>query len=410
MSTKKSTPAKSADAGNEENRKQAHAHFIAGRFMEAVQSQLKVVNALLPENSLGTAAAMKHLGLYVYMLNDYASCAQVLGKAAEINSGDPEITGNLGVALSRLQQFAQAISWFEKALAGDPNGINWLDGLSRCNGALGNAEATRRFGERSLDLKARTSEAQAKRLQLKPLPPLPAFTTDHPEQHIIAFSLWGEDPRYIEGALRNARLAPDLYPGWTCRFYCDDSVPAAAIELFQQYGAQIVRRPKPKFFYEGLLWRFEAANDPSVLRFLIRDADSLLGAREKAAVDAWLMSDRHFHVMRDFYTHTELILAGMWGGVGGILPPLSELIAGYKSEILPTRHFDQWLLRASVWPRICNSVLIHDSWFRLPNTAPFPAQAWGSPDTHVGQNFAATRRAQQEPGMWNAAAGQAANE
>jgi hypothetical protein len=29
----------------------------------------------------------------------------------------------------------------------------------------------------------------------------------------IAFSLWGENPKYLVGAVRNAELAPLLYPG-----------------------------------------------------------------------------------------------------------------------------------------------------------------------------------------------------
>ena len=35
--------------------------------------------------------------------------------------------------------------------------------------------------------------------------------------------------------------------------------------------------------------------------------DSLLTTKERVAVDAWLASHYHFHIMRDFYTHTDLV-------------------------------------------------------------------------------------------------------
>lgn len=66
-------------------------------------------------------------------------------------------------------------------------------------------------------------------------------------------------------------------------------------------------------------------DDPTIKRFLIRDADSIVSHREKAAVDAWLKSDKWFHLMRDNYSHTELILAGMWGGCTGIFIILKHI-------------------------------------------------------------------------------------
>ena len=42
---------------------------------------------------------------------------------------------------------------------------------------------------------------------------------------IISFSLWGSNPKYTIGAIRNAELTPIIYPGWVSRFYCGLSVP-----------------------------------------------------------------------------------------------------------------------------------------------------------------------------------------
>jgi hypothetical protein len=67
----------------------------------------------------------------------------------------------------------------------------------------------------------------------------------------------------------------------------------------------------------------------------VRDADSVLNLRERLAVDDWLASGRWFHIMRDWWSHTDLVLAGMWGGVAGVLPPCAadgELSAQYHGN------------------------------------------------------------------------------
>lgn len=139
--------------------------------------------------------------------------------------------------------------------------------------------------------------------------------------------------------------------------------------------------------HRGLLWRFEVIADPAVRRFLIRDADSLLTVKERVAVDAWLASSFHFHAMRDWYTHTDLLLAGMWGGVGGILPAPSGLMRARTFWREETSHIDQDLLSETVWPAIRRNVLIHDSIFApCPGSVAFPPFGMPLPGHHIGQN------------------------
>lgn len=135
------------------------------------------------------------------------------------------------------------------------------------------------------------------------------------------------------------------------------------------------------------MWRFEVIGEPQVARFLVRDADSLINTQERAAVDEWLASDRYFHVMRDWYTNTDLILAGLWGGVGGVLPPLKQLAARFKPFRMNTRNYDQDFLRMAVWPTVRRSCLTHDGYFDCLDSKPFPP--WGRlpPGAHVGQDW-----------------------
>ena len=158
-----------------------------------------------------------------------------------------------------------------------------------------------KFGRRSLELK---DAAAAGSKTIWPIPndkpSPPPFSYQSRNRNVISFSLWGDNPRYLRGALRNVIIAGDIYPGWTCRFYCDDSVPPEFRGELSSYGATVVMKPRPANFYEGLMWRFEVIGDPGVERFLVRDADSVVNVKERVAVDEWIQSGKWFHVMRDF--------------------------------------------------------------------------------------------------------------
>ena len=67
------------------------------------------------------------------------------------------------------------------------------------------------------------------------------------------------------------------------------------------------------------IWRFLPLGDPTVSMFAVRDSDSRLSFREKAAVDEWINSTLPFHAMRDHPAHWSPILAGLWGGNNDII-------------------------------------------------------------------------------------------
>ena len=41
---------------------------------------------------------------------------------------------------------------------------------------------------------------------------------------IISYSLWGNDPKYCVGAVKNALLRGKIYPNWISRFYVHKDV------------------------------------------------------------------------------------------------------------------------------------------------------------------------------------------
>lgn len=210
-------------------------------------------------------------------------------------------------------------------------------------------------GAALLDIKDALATAAGHTLPASPAPDRTGRT-----RRIIAFSLWGDRREYTHGAIENVRLAAEFYPGWTCRLYHDATVPAPVLADLDAAGAERVAMPAGTAAVLGTLWRFRVADDPTVDRFLCRDADSRLNSRERAAVAAWEASPHPFHVLRDHALHTEVMLAGLWGGVAGVLPPLAPLIESYTAAG-GDRLLDQRFLRDVVWPAIRTRCLVHDS-------------------------------------------------
>jgi hypothetical protein len=178
---------------------------------------------------------------------------------------------------------------------------------------------------------------------------------------VISFSLWGTDPKYTVGALRNAELAPTIYAGWRCRFHCATSVPREVIERLQEMAhVEVVAMPEPGD-WRAVFWRFYPAADPAVTVMLSRDTDSRLTARERAAVEEWLASDKDFHVVRDHPEHTATILGGMWGVRNGLLRDIRALIDAYPGGDF--WQVDQQFLDAVVAPRVRDHWLEHDEYY-----------------------------------------------
>jgi len=204
---------------------------------------------------------------------------------------------------------------------------------------------------------------------------------------VIAFPLFGTAARYLDGAIANVALARTLYPGWRCRFYCDDTVPAAVRARLLADGGEVVMVPEAWRTLHGAFWRLFVADDRTVRRFLSRDCDCRLNAQERWAVDAWIRSGRLFHVMRDHPYHAELILAGMWGGHAGVLPPVADLLAAFPQSATD-RWSDQVFAAAALWPLVHGAALVHDGiWAPLFGAAPFPPAVRLPRPDHVGRSI-----------------------
>jgi hypothetical protein len=366
-------------------RQQARELHAASRLTEAIQTQIALVNAAVAAGQV-QAEDYHRLGVMLFAHKDFQGAATAFSLVRKHQPEFPDVALNYGLCLILIDRPQEAVPELLRALAERPDSLDALDGLAHAYGKLGHPDQARQYGEQSLLRKESLAKSPPAGFQLPAGPP-PPLRLDQPRANVIAFSLFGSQERYTRGAVKNAVIAAGLYPGWRCRFYCDDTVPPAARTALREAGADVLMMPRPNRPADALFWRFLVLDDPAVSRFLVRDCDSVLNIRERRAVDEWLASDRYFHVLRDNAAHTDLILAGLWGGVARLLPPLTKMLEGFGyNPITESRTADQMFLGRVVWPLIKPSCLVHDSVFRLFGARPYPPGADLPPGRHVGDN------------------------
>ncbi len=142
-------------------------------------------------------------------------------------------------------------------------------------------------------------------------------------RRLLSFSLYGSAPLYLDGALRNARLASTLYPGWDVRFYISQEIDESLAQKLEALGAEVVRKQRLGVV-DGMFWRFLPVSEPEWDAVVVRDVDSRVTHREAAAVEEWLESGKSLHIMRDHPCHRVVIMAGMWGCRGGAFPEMQQ--------------------------------------------------------------------------------------
>ncbi|WP_439838972.1 tetratricopeptide repeat protein [Aeromonas caviae] len=369
---------------------EAHGHWLQERRQEAIRCVLSRLNA---ETNKSVPLQLQ-FAYYLFLSGDPASAAQVLTLAYRSAPDNTEVLRNLCVCLSRSDQHERAVTHLVELVRREPDDYLVHDGLCTSLAKLGRHEEAAQAGTRALTLKDEAVSQPVAGWVLPAEGPDVWLAEQGEKQAVIAFSLWGAQPRYLRGALDNVLAAAYLYPGWRVRFYVDGSVPQGFLACLQEHGAEIKVQPDGQSQRQRLCWRFQVANDPGVGRFLVRDADSVLNLRERLAVDDWLASGRWFHIMRDWWSHTDLVLAGMWGGVAGVLPPLAPLMASYQPSTMETPNIDQWFLRDCLWRYLRQSARVHDRCFTPPGAVPWP-QVAPPGNEHVGQDLFRARGDQQ---------------
>ena len=199
---------------------------------------------------------------------------------------------------------------------------------------------------------------------------------------VIAYCLYGDNPRYMDGALANAKLILEFFPNWTMRVYHDNSVPEPVLRFLRELNTELVDMSN-EHLKNRMVWRFLPAGEEDVERFISRDIDALLSAREAAAVREWEESELPFTVMRDHPSHSKFkVCGGMWGSKGGAIKDIRERLVA--SNLANEYMADMNFLNSQIWPLMSQmGVMVHDAFScDWPATRPFSTPRQGS--EHVG--------------------------
>lgn len=205
---------------------------------------------------------------------------------------------------------------------------------------------------------------------------------------VISYGVYGVNPKYLQGAMQNAKLVQTIYPGWVMRVYHDGSLPQEFVmEMETTYKVEFRLVTGITGGIAGMFWRFLVADDLTVDRYIIRDSDSRLNLREAHAVAAWLQSGFSIHSIRDHPNHDRGLNGGMWGGTKGAFKAVGSLEELIHTHPKGAYGADLDFLCNILWPLVLGDQISHDSWTceRYPNSKPFPTRRpeW----QHVGQVF-----------------------
>lgn len=184
---------------------------------------------------------------------------------------------------------------------------------------------------------------------------------------IISFSVWGDDPKYIVGAIENAKLAATIYPGWEAHFFCI-GLAHEAYQAIADAGGCVRNRTVQQWKgvrgpARGLFYRFVPLAWSNCEYLIVRDCDSRLNWRERGAVDEWIASGKTWSVLRDHPAHRRPMLGGTFGARGNALPNFVPQLQQWLGD-RPVQHdMDQHFLADVVWPEARKDCCVHDSMF-----------------------------------------------
>jgi tetratricopeptide (TPR) repeat protein len=319
-----------------------------------------------------------------------------LALADELARRQPDIARlqkALIATLSNMKRYDEAIVQAARYINRYGEDLTMLDALKVAHFYTGKTEEAIRYGQRAISL--RDTEACRE-------PPDVAVTEPAAPpsgQNVISFSLWGNAPFYAYGAMINLLASRTVYPGWTCRFYVDATVPRPCVAYLRDNGAD-VRNIEDEYPGVGLFQRFLVMNDPAVGRFLVRDCDARLSAAEADLVQQWIDSGQPFHVVRDHVLHNELMIGCLWAGRTDTGIDIVELMRRYF-KFGPNAKYghDQRMLGQMLWPLIRSRCLVHDKYYRLPGVQEV---ALTDPQSHFGaghQNTAAVLEEAEKLGI-----------
>ena len=182
---------------------------------------------------------------------------------------------------------------------------------------------------------------------------------------IVSFSLYGNNPIYTIGCIKNAELKQDIFKEWEMWVYHNNTVPADILKELNNLGVNLINTNEENG-YLGSLWRFNPISENNVDYFISRDCDSRISVRDEISVNEWIESGKSFHIIRDHpIGHGWLINAGMWGSKGQSIVGFKNIMSDYllKNYRTNDKSIDQCFLRDVIHPIASKDLYLNDEYF-----------------------------------------------
>lgn len=184
---------------------------------------------------------------------------------------------------------------------------------------------------------------------------------------LISYTLYGNNLRYIEPLIINAKNINEFYNEWEIRVYYDKTVPAEIINILIQYNVKLIDINNTIYSdFAPKFWRFLPVFEDTYDLIIFRDSDSIFTQRETRYVNEWAESNFDFHILRDHNLHISPILAGMFGiKKNFFLLFRQQLLINKKLTHSKIYNADQLFLADYIYKKIIKNCLIHTSYFAL---------------------------------------------
>ena len=182
---------------------------------------------------------------------------------------------------------------------------------------------------------------------------------------VISFSLYGEDPIYTKGCIKNAEIKKEVFKEWEMWVYHNDTVPQDILDKLIELDVKLINTNENNGFF-GSLWRFNPITEPNIEYFISRDCDSRISLRDETAVNEWIESGKSFHIIRDHpIGHGWPMNAGMWGSKGNSIPYFKNMMSDYLiiNNRTDDKSIDQCFLRDIIHPIVSTDLFLHDEYY-----------------------------------------------
>ena len=156
-------------------------------------------------NSIDAQKALERYYVSSIENTEYDEALKLAEMLYLLDPSNPEYSHKIAYVYLKELKWEEAIEAELKTLELDAQYIPALDLLAHAYGGIGNWERSGFYGSLALEMKDKAI----------PVPTLEMVPAPAPKngKRIIAFSLFGNNPKYVEPAILNTQVSPMLFPG-----------------------------------------------------------------------------------------------------------------------------------------------------------------------------------------------------